>query len=376
MVFRAVSIIKVKVEVKPVVESLAFRLHYRYTYLLYMLATLLSSLYDTVGKKIDCMSGVPSPSFGKVVNNYCFIMGTFTVDRLHGVKVGVDAPHPGVGPHKSEEAITFHTYYQWVPFVLFFQGVMFYLPHWLWKAWEGGLFKQAIQNLAIRDYLGKNLKNYVNRKDMFRTLSKYVIHHMDRHTTWAHKFFFCEFLNLGVVIATLFFTDWFLGGEFLTYGSNVFAVSGMDPENRTDPMSFVFPKMAKCTFRSFGASGTIQVRDVMCLIATNIINEKIYIFLWVWLVLLTTVTSLWLVFRLLTIFIPWLRYFILRMHTNEAARVQVSRVMKEVSLSQWFLLLSLAHNMESSIFSEFLIHFDNELETSSNPKILRNSEES
>ncbi|MPC84693.1 Innexin inx1 [Portunus trituberculatus] len=55
----------------------------------------------------------------------------------------------------------------------------------------------------------------------------------------------------------------------------VFAVAGQDPENRTDPMSYVFPRMAKCTFRSFGPSGTIQVRDMMCLIATNIINEKV-----------------------------------------------------------------------------------------------------
>lgn len=55
----------------------------------------------------------------------------------------------------------------------------------------------------------------------------------------------------------------------------VFEVARLDPENRTDPMSYVFPRMAKCTFKSFGPSGTIQVRDVMCLIATNIINEKV-----------------------------------------------------------------------------------------------------
>ena len=48
-----------------------------------------------------------------------------------------------------------------------------------------------------------------------------------------------------------------------------------DPETRFDPMSFVFPRIAKCTYKMFGASGTIETRDVMCLLATNIINEKV-----------------------------------------------------------------------------------------------------
>ncbi|XP_053634750.2 innexin inx2-like [Cherax quadricarinatus] len=375
MAFRALTKIKVKVDVKPVMENLVFRLHYRYTYIIYMVCMILSTLYGIIGKKIDCMGGVSSASYMKVVNNYCFIMGTFTVDRLHDVKIGAEAPHPGIGPVLPGETITYHTYYQWVPFVLFIQGAMFYVPHWLWKMWEGGLFKQAIQDLAIRDYLGSNLKNYFSREDMYRTLSRYILHYMGRHESWAHKFFFCEFLNLLVVVATLFFTNWFLGGEFFTYGVNMLEVVGLDPENRTDPMSYIFPKMAKCVFRSFGASGTIQVRDVMCLIATNIINEKIYIFLWVWLVLLTSVTSLWLVFRLLTVSIPFFRHFLLKLHTNEKARIHVSRVMEHCSLSEWFLLLSLAQNMETSVFSEFLTRFATELTASPDTKPINNSKE-
>ncbi|XP_071519070.1 innexin inx2-like isoform X2 [Panulirus ornatus] len=302
------------------------------------------------------MTGVGSASFNDVVNNYCFIMGTFTVDRLHGLQVGVDVPHPGVGPQQGHEPTTYHTYYQWVPFVLFVQGLMFYVPHWLWKVWEGGLFKEVIQDLSIRKYLGSDLRNYVRREEMFQTLSTYVIHQGSEHRSWAYKFFLCEFLNLGVVVATVFFTDWFLGGQFLTYGADVFEVAGLDPENRTDPMSYVFPRMTKCTFRSFGSSGTIQVRDVMCLIATNIINEKIYLFLWVWLILLTCATSVWLVLRVLTIVLPFYRQFLLKLHVREGHRKEVSTFMKRASVSDWFLLISLAKNMEISVFSEFVSH--------------------
>ncbi|XP_045616201.1 innexin inx2 [Procambarus clarkii] len=364
MVFKAISTIKIKVEVKPVVDNTIFRLHYRYTYTIYMVCMLLCTLYDAIGDKINCISGIDSDAFNDVVNNYCFIMGTFTVDRLHGVKMGVDAPHPGVGPQQSEEPITFHTYYQWVPFVLFVQGVMFYVPHWLWKSREGGLFKQVIQDLSVRDYLGHNLDNYFNREKGFEALSKYINHHMDSHKNWAYSFFFCEFLNLAVVISTLFFTDWFLGDEFLTYGVKVFGMIGMDPENRTDPMSYVFPRMAKCTFRSFGASGTIQIRDVMCLIATNIINEKIYVFLWVWLVLLTTATSMYLVFRLLTLLVPAFRRFLLQLLVKPQMQADVATVMQQTSLSDWFLIYNLGRNMETNVFSEFIHYFAGDLSNS------------
>ena len=45
-------------------------------------------------------------------------------------------------------------------------------------------------------------------------------------------------------------------------------------------------KVAKCTFERFGPSGTIEVFDGLCVLPINIINEKIYIFLWFWFILL------------------------------------------------------------------------------------------
>ncbi|XP_045116946.1 innexin inx2-like [Portunus trituberculatus] len=373
MLMKALAEVKVKVEVKPGVDNLVFRLHYRYTYIVFLTSALLATLYDAIGDQIDCLTDVDSDSFNDVVNSYCFIMGTFTVDRLHGRQVGQEVPHPGVGPPEMKDSITYHTYYQWVPFVLFVQAVMFYMPHWLWKITEGGLFKHIIQDLSIRDYLGGNLDIYFNKDKRFKALAKYLKRTMNSHHSWAYKFFLCELLNLGVVVATLFFTDWFLGGEFLTYGTSVFAVAGQDPENRTDPMSYVFPRMAKCTFRSFGPSGTIQVRDMMCLIATNIINEKIYLFLWVWLVLLTTLTSLWMLYRLLTILLPPLRNQLLKLRVDRSVRGLLKDVLRGASLSDWLLLYSLGKNMERSVFTEFILFLHSEM--TSLPSVPKDPEE-
>ena len=40
--------------------------------------------------------------------------------------------------------------------------------------------------------------------------------------------------------------------------------------------------MTKCTFHKYGPSGTITTHDGLCILALNIINEKIYVFLWFW----------------------------------------------------------------------------------------------
>ena len=41
-----------------------------------------------------------------------------------------------------------------------------------------------------------------------------------------------------------------------------------------------------------------QTHDALCLLPINVVNEKIYVFLWFWLLLLALVTSLFVVFRL------------------------------------------------------------------------------
>ena len=49
--------------------------------------------------------------------------------------------------------------------------------------------------------------------------------------------------------------------------------------------------MTKCTFHKFGPSGTVQAFDGLCVLPLNIINEKIYVFLWFWFVTLAFITA-------------------------------------------------------------------------------------
>lgn len=53
----------------------------------------------------------------------------------------------------------------------------------------------------------------------------------------------------------MYYTNKFLGGAFMSYGTEVLKFSGMNQENRTDPMVEVFPRLTKCTFHKVSHSG-------------------------------------------------------------------------------------------------------------------------
>ena len=50
--------------------------------------------------------------------------------------------HAGVAPEPYDDdgtksEVRYHKYYQWVCFTLFFQAILFYIPRYMWKTWEG-----------------------------------------------------------------------------------------------------------------------------------------------------------------------------------------------------------------------------------------------
>ena len=120
--------------------------------------------------------------------------------------------------------------------------------------------------------------------------------------------------------------DRFFDGTFFTYGIEVMSFADRDQEDRIDPMIYVFPRMTKCTFHKFGTSGNIEKHDALCILPLNIVNEKIYIFIWFWLLFLGLLSFLILVYRVAIIFSPYIRAFVLRMRYRRVKRECVEMV--------------------------------------------------
>lgn len=82
-----------------------------------------------------------------------------------------------------------------------FQAVMFYIPRYLWKIWEGGKVKMLVMQLNS-PILDDEVKR--DRKTM---LVDYFSLNLHNHNFYAFRFFLCEVLNFVNVIGQIYFTD-------------------------------------------------------------------------------------------------------------------------------------------------------------------------
>ena len=113
---------------------------------------------------------------------------------------------------------------------------MFYIPHWLWKTFEGGRLQKITSGLR-----GRTL-DLETRKSQLEILVKYIKETMKLNQWYAAVFILCDFLNFVNVVGQMFFINRFLNGVFMSYGTEVLSWSEMNAEDRTDPLVEIFPR--------------------------------------------------------------------------------------------------------------------------------------
>lgn len=102
---------------KAIIDNMIFRCHYRITSALLFVCCIIVTANNLIGDPISCINDGAIPNH--VINTYCWITYTFTMPGQHGKPIGTHVAHSGLGNDYEEK--TFHSYYQWVPFTLFFQ---------------------------------------------------------------------------------------------------------------------------------------------------------------------------------------------------------------------------------------------------------------
>jgi innexin len=154
------------------------------------------------------------------------------------------------------------------------------------------------------------------------------------------------------VSGQLFLMDRFLDGTFFTFGIEVISFAMRDEEERVDPVIYIFPRMTKCSFHKFGSSGNIENHDALCILPINIVNEKIYIFIWFWFLILGVLTTLVVFYRLVIIFSPRIRAYLLYIRFRLIRKECINIIVKKAQIGDWFLLYMLGQNVDSMIFKE------------------------
>jgi len=354
MVFELFGSVRRLVKLDEVcIDNNVFRLHYKATVIFLIAFSLLVTSNQYFGDPIDCIQRDDIPT--NLLDTYCWIHATFTLPDALNKKVGVEVPHPGIDKYTPGEKRIYHKYYQWVCFVLFLQSVMFYIPRYLWKLWEGGRLRSLVLGLNSPIMQDKE------KSEQIALLVHYLKANMRYHNSYFFYFVVCEVLNFVNVIIQMYLIDAFLGGAFSTYGLDVLKYTEMDQEARVDPMIAVFPRMTKCTFHRFGSSGDVQKHDALCILPLNIVNEKIYIFLWFWFVFLAIISGIILIYRFVIIFFPHLRYVTLRSRARLTDRNHLRLVMEVAKIGDWFLLYLLCKNMDGQHYRELMQEYSKEI---------------
>ncbi|GIY65127.1 innexin shaking-B [Caerostris darwini] len=396
------------------IDHWTFRLHYRFTVLFLLLFCIVVSTKQYAGEPIKCSKD--TREYSVLVETYCFVTATYTVKtafnktvrrftiflnnsvftiiqiksptcpkvygklqtnhhdsippteerHLLGYQVGYDnltigypqgafqvsegAPHPGIYPAQDEKQYRYHRYYQWVGFILFIQAIFFYTPHWLWKIFEGG----KISSLLERD------TRHLPREEQVKSRDLIVQHLRSRWTKdnlFIIKYLVCEICCFINIFGQMAFLDGVFENEFFCLGFEVMSYYRSNSPVRTDPLLRLFPRVTSCTYRYFGEGAKIRSESVLCVLAVNVMNEKIFLFLWFWFIILSIITFCALVFKIAAFSVPSLRLSLLCARFPCIRSDDFKVIVETGNLSNYLLINLLGQNMEEANFLDVIEYF-------------------
>lgn len=291
------------------------RVSHLYSVLILVVFAVVVSTGQFVGDPIQCWHPAEfTDAYEEYTHSICWISNTYYVPIGDTIPVDIHS--------RQDKELT---YYQWVPLILMFMALMFKLPNLFWKMFHSGAgisldrvidFAQetecnspddraeAITNLA--NYIDKWLWTYQEYKHnkfvKFRSVtSKYFCLMCNKRggTFLTGLFIFIKILYFINTIAQFFILNKFMATDYNFYGFEV-----MDAIIRGDDFreSARFPRITLCDFR-IRQLNNLQTWTVQCVLPINLFNEKIFIFIWFWLVLLTFLTAYnvgkWIFFHIL-----------------------------------------------------------------------------
>ncbi len=247
-----------------------------------------------------------SGSHKKYANSYCWIKNTYylpfheEIPRQHETE-------------KKREII----YYQWLPFILLLQAVFFYLPSVVWRAFnsKAGVDADDILSAAEKfsyadklDSKQKTLTMIVNQVNRF--LGRPKDGHQDCSITLqkclgasiccccgkrlgnylVYLYIFVKGLYVTNVVGQLFVLNAVLRTKYTVFGAEMIAQM-TNGEDWSSKNTSVFPRVTLCDF-DIRRLGNVHRYTLQCVLPINMYAEKMYTFLWFWMLLITILTCI------------------------------------------------------------------------------------
>jgi len=343
-------------------DNAIFKLFSKVSFGFCIIASILVGLSEYIGKPITCTQSASNSISDEHFDAHCWIHGSKHINKHF------QEHFECIADQSEEDGFPDTNYYQWVVFMLALNALLFKIPSLIWKFFEGGLMKEF--------HSGKSVKSNLLTDDTMRTNLKTHMWYLQKlkgqQMSYYIAFMVCQLLNLAMLTANWWATDKFLSGNFHTYGSDVMYYYRQDSSYRRNsdnpsPMCNAFPTKVSCTMNYVGTGdGTAKING-LCLLSQNIINEKIYLFLWFWFVLMGILGSAQLVFEVAILAIPNIRGTLIARQIGTFLSGDMKKyVQRTCSIGDWFLLYQIGKNTNKAFFYNLIEQLS--LKNNSNPK--------
>ncbi|XP_059095142.1 innexin inx2-like isoform X1 [Tigriopus californicus] len=329
------------------IDNLTFKLYYKWTVTMFIVSSVLVSTSQFFGEPIQCETAEDSVD-DDVLNAFCWMYSSFDIPpNFEGICTRRE--HDG--------SRLYNSYYQWVSIFLGSQAVLFYIPRCIWLMLEGGLMSYIVKGTTGRVVDDADEK-------MGRMLRQFQEHIHNKFNRYAFGFFACEFMNLVIAVMSIYSTHKFLNGQFLTYGLLVYRYYSLPPEEREltstyDPMCELFPKQVGCYYSRFGLGGGLDSRHGMCILGLNMINDKVFLLIWIWHYVLIITSIVRVTTRTMQISSSKIRFFLMKLKMSKyfkknAHLIHIMHYIHNCSIGDWFVLYQMSKNLNKRFFAEFL----------------------
>lgn len=282
-------------------------LNYYVTSIILAFFALAISAKQYFGSPIQCW--VPSEFRGgweKYAEDYCFIANSYYVPFDEEIPSDIDNRRDHI------------SYYRWVPIMLALQALMFFIPNWIWNM----LHKQTAIN--PRAYLTEIEKiRYMTGESREQQVKKMANYLMDIVSVFGSPsdmrkkeytksrsgynatllYLFTKATYVINICLQIFILNHFLGENYLYWG---YEMSSNILHGKEWKETSIFPRVIMCDFQ-IRRLANLQRHTVQCVIMMNMINEKLYLFLYFWFFFLGVVTITNFVYFATVMLVPFLR---------------------------------------------------------------------
>ncbi|ODN05267.1 Innexin inx2 [Orchesella cincta] len=288
---------------------------------------------------------------------YCWLHGTYIVPEYINARIGIDIPFPGIGPDLPSTTRVYQLHYLYYPFIILLQFFLFRASKYLWKYLEGERLRHLLSELTTAIIDDATLK-----KRLFM-VADYMTSFTTFHTTYAYRYLLCELFNIASLILQIYLINSILHGEFLGFGitgmryiTSLSTPTGNPPQKVEDPFTKLFPKVTMCKVEVSSPGGNLIIHEALCVMPLNNVAEKIFLFMWFWLLFIGVVSGAGAIYRVAVVSSKKVRYGLLRLKVRKSLcpPKKLEYLVDNFSYGDWFVFSLIQKNTDPWVFARLV----------------------